>query len=133
MDIWIYLIVAFVVLDLLFVGYIIYVRKRKGLSPSDKKKYQNHWKKIKGDNDFRHAIMGADKLLDVLLQKKGYSGALGEKLKRSESLFSDYNGIWSAHKLRNRIAHELDVQISYKEAHDALRKFERALRDLGLF
>ena len=132
MEIWIFLILVFVVLDLAFVIYIIWKRKHKGLTSQEKKKYLNNWRKIKEDQDYKHAIMGADKLLDVLLTGHGYNGTIGEKLKQSGGLFSDYNGVWTAHKLRNRIAHELDFEVSNKEAKNALRLFERAFRDLGL-
>ena len=53
-------------------------------------------------------------------------------MKKAGQLFSDRNGIWSAHKLRNRIAHELDVKVSEKETRTALTQFKKALRDLGI-
>ena len=122
----------FILFDILLVTYIFYKRKKKGLSKSEKEKLVTQWRKIKADSDMRHAVMDADKLLDLILARKGYTGPLGEKLKRSRALFSDLNGVWSAHKLRNRLAHELDMNLSSSQAQTALRQFEKAFRDLGV-
>lgn len=132
MEIIIYLVVAFVLLDLIFIGFVLYMRKKKKLSERDKAYFIDQWQKIKTDKDYVHAVMGADKLLDWLLAKRGYSGSLGQKLKAANNLFTDINGVWSAHKLRNKLAHELDANISYKEAKRALNNFEKAFKDLGL-
>ena len=132
MDIWLIALIVFVLIDVLIVGYVVWKGKKRGLSPAEKQKYMVHWQRIKSDRDLRHAVMDADKLLDSLLAKKGYAGPLGEKLKKSAKLFSDLNGVWSAHKMRNRLAHELDSQLTPSDAERALRQFERAFRDLGL-
>ena len=76
------------------------------------------------------AVMDADKILDYALLRKGFEGNLGEKLKKAGAKFSDLNGVWSAHKLRNRLAHEMG-EIGKEEARIALRNFKRALNDLG--
>ena len=128
-----YLIVAFVVIDLIIIGFVYYKRKHSGLSKQDKKKFLHYWKLILEDDNDSSAVLKADKLLDKLLGKKGYNGSLGQKLKSARSLFSDIDGVWSAHKLRNRIAHDIDVQVSKKEANNAIEKYKRAFRDLGLF
>ncbi|EKD64900.1 MAG: hypothetical protein ACD_50C00256G0002 [uncultured bacterium] len=47
-------------------------------------------------------------------------------------MFSDLNGVWFAHKLRNKIAHELDSRVSMGEAKRALAAFKRAFVDLGV-
>lgn len=132
MNFWIWALILFVMFDVLLVMFVIWKRSQGGLSDSDKRQYLDAWSRIKNDADLRHAIMDADKLLDKLLTHKGYSGSLGEKLKQSGSLFSDLNGVWAAHKLRNRLAHELNAQISQKEGERALKQFARAFRDLGL-
>lgn len=125
-------IVLFILLDLLVVISIFVLHKRKRFSPAEKQKYLFQWKKIKSNQDFR-TIIEADKLLDILLKKKGYHGTVGEKLKKSGKLFSDIHGLWDAHKLRNRLAHELDVRLTPKERDMALSQFEKAFRDLGIF
>ncbi|MBU0668022.1 hypothetical protein KJ951_03185 [Patescibacteria group bacterium] len=124
--------VIFVLVDLVIVIFVLYKRRGGGFTQQEKKHYMEHWNRIKSDSDLRHAIMDADKLLDQLLQRKGYSGNLGEKLKKSGKLFTDLNGVWAAHKLRNRLAHELDVKVSADEGRRALRQFERAFSDIGI-
>lgn len=123
---------AFVLVDLAIVIFVLYRRRRGGFTQQEKKRYLEHWNKIKSNPDLRHAIMDADKLLDQLLGIKGYSGNLGEKLKKSGKLFTDLNGVWAAHKLRNRLAHELDAKLSADEGRRALRQFEHAFSNLGL-
>lgn len=131
MEIW-YFLAVFLLFDLVIVLYVLFFRGH-GLSHKDRLEYLEHWHRIKNSSDPKHAIMDADKLLDIVLQKKGYTGSLGEKLKQGGKLFSDLDGVWSAHKLRNKIAHELSYHISAGQFATALKQFERALRDLGLF
>jgi hypothetical protein len=78
------------------------------------------------------AVLNADKLVDQALRESGISGeTMGDRLKNSSTKFSDLNGLWEAHKLRNRIAHEPDVSVTYDEARRALGSFKKALKELG--
>jgi hypothetical protein len=106
----------------------------KKFSEKDQKFVLSHWNKIVEQSkvDAKGAIMDADKLLDHVLKKKGYSGSLGEMLKKSGPLFSDLNSVWHAHKIRNRLAHEIAFTISPQEGKNVLAKFKRAFRDLGV-
>lgn len=133
MPIWFYFVLAFIVLDILLVGYIfIQKHKRKGFASSDLKYLQTHWDKIARNLEYdpKHAVLDADKLLDYALKAKGFSGSLGEKLKKAGPRFSDLDGVWSAHKLRNKLAHEI-MDLKVKDAKIALSQFRRALNDLG--
>jgi hypothetical protein len=68
--------------------------------------------------------------LDYALRIHGFSGSLGDKLKASGPRFSDLNGVWSAHRVRNNIAHDLsDIRVDVLKT--ALRQYKRALSDLG--
>lgn len=117
---------------ILFIGLILWTQsRRKKFSPQDHARLKKHWNTLK-THPPEKAILEADKLLDEALKLKGYKGSLGEKLKSNGSLFTDLSGLWSAHKLRNRLAHELNVQLGTQEANRALQQFERGLRDLGL-
>jgi len=86
-----------------------------------------------GDTGSYHlSVLNADKLVDQAMREKGTKGeTMGERLRSSAALFSDRNGIWTAHKLRNRIAHEPNVTVTYVEAKSALACFRKALKDLG--
>ena len=78
------------------------------------------------------AIIEADKLLDKALVEMGVPGkTMGDRLKRSGDKFTDINAVWRAHKLRNAIAHETDLEIGYKQAFNALAIYKQALKDLG--
>lgn len=133
MNFFVYSIVFFVAMTLALLFYVIWKLRNRGLTKEQKKYFLSNWYKISNDNDLRHAILNADKLLDKLLEASGYKGTTGEKIKNAKKVFRDYNGIWKAHKLRNRLAHELDPKMSTEEASIALKLFEKAYRDLGLF
>ncbi|MCX6728536.1 MAG: hypothetical protein NTV39_02085 [Candidatus Saccharibacteria bacterium] len=84
-------------------------------------------------NSFYYSVINFDKLLDQALKDYGARGkTMGERMKNSASLFSDRNGIWMAHKLRNKIAHESDAHVTYEQARLALYNFRKALKDLGV-
>lgn len=87
----------------------------------------------KGDESSYHlAVLNADKLVGQALTDLNIKGdTMGEKMKFAKNKFSDNNGIWNAHKLRNRIAHDTDVRVDYNEAKRALLNFRKALKDLG--
>ncbi|KKP37624.1 hypothetical protein A2483_01100 [Candidatus Peregrinibacteria bacterium RIFOXYC2_FULL_33_13] len=132
MDLIFLFIIIFIIADILFAFFII--KKRKKISAKDLKFIKNKWQKIKNifENDPKSAILEADKVLDLILFKKGYQGSTGEKLKKSAKLFSNLNEIWHAHKTRNKIAHEIDYSISSAESQKVLKIFEKAFKDLGI-
>jgi hypothetical protein len=113
---------------------MVVFRKSK-LSEKDKKYVAVKWHEL-SHAGVRTCIMEADKLLDFCLGKtlglKYEKVSLGEKLKLTGGVFSDLNGVWFAHKLRNKIAHELDFRVSMGEAKRALAAFKRAFIDLGV-
>lgn len=81
---------------------------------------------------FAMSVINADKLLDKAMHEMGIPGkTMGERLKKSGSRFSDINTVWRAHKLRNAIAHESDLEITYRQAANALVIYKQALKDLG--
>ncbi len=88
-----------------------------------------------GGNGLRQAIMEADKLFDQVLRQRGVAGeTMGERLKSARTYFSDRSvndAVWSAHKLRNALAHEMGFDLVASQARDALAGFERGLKDLG--
>lgn len=78
------------------------------------------------------AIMNADKLLDRALREKGMKGStMGERLKNAERLLNNVNSVWTAHKLRNQIAHQDGIAIGSDQARRAINTFRGALKDLG--
>lgn len=101
--------------------------------------YRTAWLEIENninrDNSasYQFAILSADKLLDKALKESGVAGeTMGERLKHSDKLFQDINGVWAAHKLRNRIAHEVGGgEINKVVARRMLAIYKKALKDLG--
>ena len=56
---------------------------------------------------------------------------MGDRLKQSDKLFQDINGVWAAHKMCNRIAHEVNGDINKVVAKRMLTIYKNALKDLG--
>ena len=134
-NLFFFLAAIFIVGGLLFA---LMALSKKSPKPLDTSKYQETWMKIEGQikkdesSSFPLAIINADKLVDKALQERAYSGkTMGERLKSAKTKLSDNDGLWSAHKLRNRIAHEQDVVVDYNATRRALASFKKALRDLG--
>lgn len=116
---------------------VIMLTKRTGGS-LDVTAYQKRWLTIEQalgrDEAASHqlVVLQADKLLDQALRERGFAGqTMGERMKSAQNTWSNANVVWSAHKLRNRIAHETSVSVSYNDARQALAGFKRGLKDLG--
>lgn len=91
-----------------------------------------HQLKFDDPNSYHLSVLNFDKLLDEALKARGFKGkTMGERMKNSATSFSDRNGVWTAHKLRNTIAHESDAHVTYDQARRALYNFRKALKDLG--
>lgn len=129
-NIWVW-VGIFVIFDLALITFVIVSKSKRKFSGADRDIYTTHLNRIKRLGG-RDSIMEADKLLYEIMEKKGYKGSLGDKLKKAGPAFSNVNDVWSAHKLRNRLAHELGAGVSAEEASRTLRKYERAYKDLGL-
>jgi transposase len=111
---------------------------KKGSRNLNVDKYRLKWlqieQQLKKDNpsSYHLTVLNADKLLDQALRERGVRGTtMGERMKTIKDTWSNANNVWMAHKLRNQIAHETDVNISYEDARRALSGFKQALKDLG--
>ncbi|MDO8510297.1 MAG: hypothetical protein Q7S15_01595 [bacterium] len=89
---------------------------------------------IASDNpsDWKLAILEADIMLDLMLDRMGYMGeTIGDKLKRVER--SDFNTIdnaWEAHKIRNAIAHQgADFVINQREARRVVELYRSVFEE----
>ncbi len=70
--------------------------------------------------------------MDHCLKRLGVPGdTFADRLRASRARFSDYDGLWRAHKTRNQVVHEADKELLSFETKQMLAKFERALKDLG--
>jgi hypothetical protein len=87
------------------------------------------------ENDWRQAIIEADIILEEMLTIQGYHGeGVGEKLKQVEpaDMYS-LNDAWSAHKVRNAIAHAgSGYTLTERDARVAIAQFENVFREHNL-
>ncbi|MDB5165893.1 MAG: hypothetical protein JWM00_783 [Candidatus Saccharibacteria bacterium] len=104
----------------------------------DVEKYRVKWlaieQSLKPDQEasYHLALLNADKLLDHALKERGFSGnTMGERMKSAQKAWSNANNVWTAHKLRNQIAHEAEVRITLDTTRRALAAFRQALKDVG--
>jgi len=133
MKIFLIVIAAFVAIDVLIVLYVIYRRMRRRIKAKDVAEIRKTWKEIIRGKDMRHAIMDADKLLDHGLYLLGYKGNLGSKLKKAAPLFKNVNKVWSAHKVRNNIAHKINFHVDQKTYKNTMLTFKQAFKELKIF
>jgi hypothetical protein len=87
------------------------------------------------ESDWRQAIIEADIMLDEMLSVQGYQGeSVGDKLKRIEpSDMTTLDDAWSAHKVRNEIAHTgSGFLLTERDARVTISQFERVFREFSL-
>jgi len=104
----------------------------------DQDKYRSKWMSIemrlKRDDVGSHTlcVLDADKLLDQALRDRGLSGkTMADRMKQCQGKWTNGNGVWAAHKLRNKLAHETDARIDYDRARQALIAYKQGLKDMG--
>lgn len=109
---------------------------RDGGKTLNVEKYRTRWleieQKLSRDDEasYQLVVLHADKLLDHALKERGTVGqTMGERMKRVN--WSNADHVWRAHKLRNRIAHETDVVVTYSDAKQALAGLKQGLKDVG--
>ncbi|HEU5122411.1 MAG TPA: hypothetical protein VFT59_06230 [Candidatus Saccharimonadales bacterium] len=126
---------------ILIVGVLLIVVisiTKRGPSQLDVDKYRSRWlaieQQLKRDDphSYQVAVLNADKLLDQAMRERAVKGeTMGERMKTLRDTWSNANAVWNAHKLRNQIAHEPDVRVSYDDARRALGGFKQGLKDVG--
>ena len=133
-------VVLFIAAVLIFGGLLFIVISLAKNSPRtiDQDKYRSRWMsietKLKRDDQNTHivCVLDADKLLDQALRDRGLSGkTMAERMKQCQGKWTNGNGVWAAHILRNRLAHETDVRIDYERARQALIAYKQGLKDMG--
>jgi len=141
-------IVAGVVSSALLAGIVVIILKFRELLtgvppvpevPLQAAKVMKPWgevmQKIESSNpsDWHLAVILADSILDGVLKERGLPGdTMGDRLKQvNRTHLPSLDGVWEAHKTRNRIAHETERVLTYQEAKRAVILFGEALRELG--
>lgn len=124
--------IVFGVIVLAFLGRL----GRRLTPPLNQAYFEERWNelltRVKSTEGMVLSVIDADKLLDEALKKRGFKGkTMGERLVAAQRNLSNNDGVWYAHKLRNRLVHEPDVRLRKNEAKNALEGIKQALRDLG--
>lgn len=128
--------IAIIVCGILVLAIIGLTTRRVGPKKLNKDRFQRKWMdllaKVKEPHGMVLAVIDADKLVDEALKCRHYRGkTMGERLVAAQRNLSDNDGVWYAHKLRNRLVHESDIRLKENEAKQALAGFRQALKDLG--
>jgi len=82
------------------------------------------------------AVIEADKVVDVVLKRAGVPGeTMAERLRKVQKQVQRpiYSGMWEAHKMRNRLVHEVGHNNGLGNYHDLLWKMKKFLISLGAF
>ena len=109
---------------------ILALTRGHGKKLLNKDYYRTAWLEI--ENNINHDNNASYQLLDKALRESGVAGnTMGDRLKQSDKLFQDINGVWAAHKMRNRIAHEVNGNVNKVVAKRMLTIYKNALKDLG--
>ena len=82
--------------------------------------------------EWKFAVIEADKLVDELLKGAGFHGdTMGDRLMNIQpGQLTTLQGLWEAHKIRNRLVHDVNYFLRYTEAKRAVSLYEKTLKEL---
>ncbi len=121
-------------LVVLAAAVLFFMKKMAGsrkLSGASLKRVQQAWAHVETLQDPVRKILEADKVLDLALTELGYTGSLGEKLKKAGPRLKNLQLVWNAHKLRNTLAHETQASVTPQQAEAAVRALKGAVESLA--
>jgi len=127
----------YVVIVLVFAIFLFWLTSRKkNLNKVDREMVAKQWDGVEelfNQNRYKEAILEADKTFDFVLKRMNIKGAtLGERLKNTKSFLKNYHNTWEAHKIRNRLVHEVDFEVSTKQAKWAIEEFKKTIKSLNV-
>lgn len=119
---------------LFFAGVVVWLRRRR--RPLDQAYFVKEWrdlqKLLRNKERWDVALLQADNLLDIALKKNKFRGkSMGERLVKAQRQFSDNDGVWFGHKLRNKIESDPKMKLKESDLKDALVGLRQGLKDLG--
>ncbi len=122
-----YIFLAIIILILL-VGVFLTFRfsGKLNLSKSQKTYYKQEIQKTSTLPSLQEQILQYDKILNHILRDYGYSGTVGDQLKAKPRMMKNLNTIWSLHKLRNKLAHDMEP-VSVDLLDKKAREFEKEI------
>lgn len=124
---WIFLLIGFALLSLAFVIWAS-LRRRSKIPLLQKAHLLEAWNAAQECSEPSQRVLEAEKVCDAVLRALDYSGTFAEKLQKAGPRLERLDDLWNAHRLRNRIAHEMNVRVSVTQAGNAIRAFESVIR-----
>jgi hypothetical protein len=82
--------------------------------------------------EWKFAVIEADKLVDELLKGAGFAGdTMGDRLMNIQpGQLTTLQNLWEAHKIRNRLVHDVNYFLRYAEAKRAVGLYQKTLQEL---
>ncbi|MDO8468367.1 MAG: hypothetical protein Q7S29_01255 [Candidatus Peribacter sp.] len=119
---WFFLLIGFALLSL---GFVIWMslRRRTKIPALRKAHFREAWNAVIEINDHSRRVIEAEKVCDAVLKALDYTGTFAEKLQQAGPRLKNIDDIWNAHRLRNRIAHEMNIRVSAAQSDRALQAF----------
>lgn len=113
-------------------AYVLWRRSR----PIKTDRFQAKWRELQqlcgSSEGWAEAVIAADKLLDEALKKRKIRGkTMGERMVKAQRIFTDNDGVWFGHKLRNKIEADSSMKLKENDVKAALIAIRQALKDLG--
>jgi hypothetical protein len=125
-----YLILAIVITILLFGVFLTFdFSSKKSLKKDKKNYYQKEIQKISTLPSSTERIIRYDMIMHHILKDYGYSGTVGDQLKAKPRMISNLDAVWSLHKLRNKLAHSMEI-ISEGLLEKKANEFEKVVLKL---
>ncbi|MDI6603011.1 MAG: hypothetical protein QME57_02745 [Patescibacteria group bacterium] len=145
--------IVFIFFSLIFLGFIIIasikttflkeliiwnLKEFLTYRPFGLRKVEKEWQKIKRrleteiESEWKLAVIEADKIMDNILNQKGFKKvSLDEKLDSlTPDSLSNIEEVKKAHKIRNNIIHDPNYRLSLEETKKVIAIYEKALIDL---
>lgn len=111
MDYKIIFLLIFIIITLFWLYLGFFYKKR--VKKIEKWRFDYLKKRIKiassSDNSFSEQIIQIDKIYHSILKEIWYSWTFWEILKQKPAFIDDIDRVWKLHKLRNKLAHDLDT------------------------
>ncbi|MFA6091017.1 MAG: hypothetical protein WC774_04560 [Candidatus Gracilibacteria bacterium] len=99
-----------IIVIILLVGVFLTFRfsGAKHLKKDKKSYYEKEIQKVTILPSSTERIMRYDMIMHHILKDYSYSGTVGDQLKAKPRIMKNLNTIWSLHKLRNKLAHDME-------------------------
>ena len=85
------------------------------------------------EGEWKFAVIEANKIVDDVLKNSFAGETMGERLMNiDKTQLLTIDGLWEAHKVRNRLAHDTNYFLRHAEAVRTIRLYEETLKELGV-